>query len=86
MSDIHDPSFTFVIDGVEPFKSKAKFYDLIVAAIQLIDADDMRPTRTILAEKFGREWSGEKLKRPLFLLAQGGKLTRVSTIRYVVAR
>ena len=92
MSDVMEPEapakarFCFVIDGVEPFYDKTKFFGLIVAAVQLIDPTDLRPTRTILAEKFGDAWSGEKLKKPLFLLAQSGHLIRVTSRRYVVAK
>lgn len=90
MTDTMEPPtrFCFVIDGVEPFYDKAKFDDLIVAAVSLIEPDDHRATRVILSERFGDAWSGEKLKRPLWRLANEGRLTRVSedSRRYRVAR
>ena len=78
-------SFTFHVEGYEPFTDKARFDQIIVEAIRRIPETDRRPTRAILSQTFGRPWSGEKLKRPIFNLARGGHLVCMGAGRYVVS-
>lgn len=73
------------ISGAYAFTDPAVLDQFIVEHIRHIPETDRRPTRTVLADRFGYGWSGQKLKQPIFELARAGHLVCMGSGRYVIS-
>lgn len=73
------------ISGTLPFTDPAVLDQFIVEHIRHVPETDRRPTRAVLADRFGYGWSGQKLKQPIHELAKAGHLVCMGSGRYVIS-